>query len=279
MQAIYAPVWDGYELLDAGHGNKLERWGTTITIRPDSLAYFKPKHAMDYWLQQADFIFKTTHGVFGVWKPLTDKPLLWNVSYEELRFILSLKDTKHTGLFPEQAVNWKTLQQNLRPGLTFLNLFAYTGASSIVAMQCGAEVIHVDSSKSVLSWAKENQLINSEGKMKLVHEDALLFLQRELKRGHRYDVIQMDPPAWGNSINGKKWKLEECLEGLLKTASGVLTERGMLILNTYSNSLSYAAIIALLKSIFPLKKIQAGSLNTKASTGKVLEHGLLFRVY
>jgi 23S rRNA G2069 N7-methylase RlmK/C1962 C5-methylase RlmI len=89
----------------------------------------------------------------------------------------------------------------------------------------------------------------------------------------------MDPPAWGNSINGKKWKLEECLEGLLKTASGVLTERGMLILNTYSNSLSYAAIIALLKSIFPLKKIQAGSLNTKASTGKVLEHGLLFRVY
>ena len=118
--------------------------------------------------------------------------------------MLALKDTKHTGIFPEQAINWRLIKEKLGPGSKFLNLFGYTGASSLVGMLQGAEVIHVDSSKSVLGWANENRTNNAAGIMKLVHEDALLFIQRERKRGAQYDVLQMDPPAWGNGKQGKK---------------------------------------------------------------------------
>jgi len=279
LQTIYAPPWDAYELIDAGKGQKLERWGSLVTIRPDSMAYFQPKYDMDNWLQQADFVFHPSQGVFGEWKALTQKPFRWTISFEGVNFMLALKDTKHTGIFPEQAINWGFIKEKLGPGSKFLNLFGYTGASSLVGMLQGAEVIHVDSSKSVLGWANENRTNNAAGIMKLVHEDALLFIQRERKRGAQYDVLQMDPPAWGNGKQGKKWKLEDCIEGLLSAASGILKEDGVLLLNTYSSALRYDSIINLLSHQFPNKKIQSGALKSKAKSGKVLEHGYLFKVY
>lgn len=279
MQSIFAPKWEDYDLLDVGDGQKLERWGSTITIRPDTLAYFKPKYTMGAWLDQVDFIFQSSQGVFGEWKSVTNKPARWTIQFEGVSFLLSLKDTKHTGVFPEQAINWSMIKQTLTANQKFLNLFAYTGASSLVGMSLGAEVIHVDSSKSVLRWANENRLLNNEGSLKLVHEDALLFIQRELKRGNLYDVIQMDPPAWGNGKSGKKWKLEDCLYQLISLAAGILKEEGVLILNTYSAAISYEVIFQMLENQFPHKKMKSGALKTKAKSEKVLENGLIFQLY
>ena len=270
---IYAPSWDSYELIDAGNGSKIERWGTYITIRPDVNAYFKPELSYKAWLDKAHFEFLENKGAFGNWKRLKEGPEEWIINYNELQFILQLRQTKHTGVFPEQSLNWTKISSFLNEGDQFLNLFAYTGASSVAALGAGATVFHVDSSKSALTWAKENQLANGFNSAKLVLEDALVFMDREIKRQRKYQLIQMDPPAWGIGTKGKKWQLENQIDLLIHRAAQLLDESGKLIVSTYSQKISSENLAEIAGFAFPNRKIESGILSTKSSSGKILEHG------
>lgn len=275
---IFAPSWEDYELIDAGGGEKLERWGTIVTIRPDINAYFRAEKTKSEWQKTAHFQFKEEKGTYGHWKNLSGIPEKWDVLYQNVRFNIRLKNTKHTGIFPEQTINWEKIKHLTTPETKFLNLFAYTGASSLIAGFMGAQVIHVDSSKSALTWACENFRNNNFSRGKLVYEDALLFMHREMKRKHRYNILQMDPPAWGIGTKGKKWQLENQLDTLLQHAANLLTEDGALLLTTYSPKITPESLGEIAAFIFPTKTVKTGVLCTQSTSGKVLEHGSLLHV-
>jgi 23S rRNA (cytosine1962-C5)-methyltransferase len=278
-QRIFSSDWPGYELIDAGGGEKLERWGDIITLRPEVNAYFKPELSKKEWLSKAHFQFSEAKGAFGSWKTLINKPLSWHMPYADFILQIHLKSTKHTGVFPEQAINWEKISLNSGPGVSFLNLFAYSGVSSLVALSKGAHVVHVDSSKTALTWAKENFTNNRFSGGKLVNEDAVLFMEREVKRNHKYDIIQMDPPAWGVGTQGKKWQLENQLDLLIHKAGELLTENGTLIVTTYSPKISADNLRELGAFVFPNKTVKTGVLCTKSRTQKIVEHGNLLHVY
>ncbi|MBI1838413.1 MAG: class I SAM-dependent methyltransferase [Flavobacteriia bacterium] len=276
---IYTQGWGDYELIDAGGGKKLERWGEIITIRPEVQAYFKSEIPFKEWEQKAHFEFILKNGQTGSWKKL--KPNFsenWNISYHSLQFHLELTKFKHVGLFPEQAINWELIHSKLNSNSKFLNLFAYTGAASLIARSTGAETIHVDSVKQLISWAKKNQELSSLENTKWVHEDALKFAEREVKRGNKYHGIIMDPPAWGIGAKGEKWKLEDKLELLISYAKNLLMPDGFLILNTYSPTISTKDIQRLASKHFDSQKIHVFELWMKTTTGKELYYGNGIRI-
>jgi 23S rRNA (cytosine1962-C5)-methyltransferase len=275
---IYADAPENYELIDAGGGQKLERWGEIITIRPERQAYFKSEIPFGDWEKQAHWKFIEKSGQKGVWKNLNSASKEWTFSRKVLNFKLELTQFKHLGLFPEQNINWQFIEQNLHPKQRFLNLFAYTGASSLIARSKGAEVFHVDSVKQLLGWAKSNMESSNQTDIKWVLEDALKFAKREAKRGNKYYMIQMDPPAWGLGAKGEKWKLEDKIEELIRTAHEILEPKGWLILNTYSPSLKLAQTRSLVKQIFRTEPETAAELWMKTSSGKDMYFGDLVRV-
>lgn len=276
---IYTDFWDDYELIDAGGGKKLERWGSILTIRPEVQAYFKSEKTFKEWEQIAHFEFISNGGQSGKWKALKkDIPSEWQIKFNALSFQLELTKFKHIGLFPEQRTNWDFIAENLKPNDKFLNLFAYTGAASCVARSTGAEVIHVDAVKHLISWARTNMEKSKLEDIKWVLEDALKFAGREQKRGNKYKGIIMDPPAWGLGAKGEKWKLEEKLEELLVTAESLLTKDGFLIMNTYSPTVDLKMIQRLAHRIFSKRKFEVKELWMKTTTGKDLYYGNLLRV-
>lgn len=238
---LLATFPENYELIDAGGGKKLERWGEIITIRPEHQAYFQAALPLNDWKKQAnwEFIPEKEGALSGQWKALNNsQQRTWEIAIENAQFQLSLTSNKHLGLFPEQQTNWEFITQFLNPSKRFLNAFAYTGAASVIGRLTGAEVIHCDSSKSIIEWAKTNQALSEVTGIKWVLEDALKFIQREVKRGNKYDLIQLDPPAWGIGSNGEKWKLEEKLAELIQSSYELLHPKGVLIINTYSPKLT-----------------------------------------
>lgn len=276
---FYTQGWDDYELIDAGNGKKLERWGSIITIRPEVQAYFKPGETYEKWLEMAHWEFIETTPQTGEWHALkSGKPQQWQISYGRLRFQLELTRFKHVGLFPEQRFNWDFIKLRINPETRFLNLFAYTGAASCMARKMGAETLHVDSAKSLLTWAHTNMELSHLSDIKWVHEDALKFAERELRRGKRYHGIIMDPPAWGTGASGEKWKLESKLPELVEAAQGLLAKGGFLILNTYSPSISVPDLAQLAEDYFNAKHIELGELWMRSSTGKELYYGNLLRI-
>lgn len=276
---LYTKGWDDYELIDAGGGKKLERWGEIITIRPEVQAYFKSELSFKEWEEKAHFEFISKGGQSGFWNSLKDDiPENWTIRWNQLTFHLELTKFKHLGLFPEQAINWEMIASQLNSNSKFLNLFAYTGAASLAARSTLAETIHVDSVKQLISWAKTNQELSGLENTKWVHEDALKFAEREVKRGNKYDGIIMDPPAWGIGAKGEKWKLEDKLENLLSLAQSLLNKNGFLILNTYSPTISTKDIDRLSQRYFPKSSIQLFELWMKTTTGKELYYGNGIRV-
>jgi 23S rRNA (cytosine1962-C5)-methyltransferase len=275
---IYADFCSNYELLDAGGGQKLERWGDVITIRPERQAYFKSEIPFTEWEKIAHWKFVEKSNTKGTWKNLNPGPKKWEFPTQGLKFILELTQYKHIGIFPEQNINWNFIQQNLGEGKRFLNLFAYTGASSIVAKSTNAEVLHVDSVKQLISWAKSNMEISHLSDIKWVLEDALKFALREEKRGNTYDMIQMDPPAWGLGAKGEKWKLEDQLEKLVQTSYSILNRKGWLILNTYSPSVPLGDSRRIVEQIFKKKANTCSALWMKTKTDKELYYGDLIRI-
>jgi len=205
--SIFTDHWSDYELIDAGGGKKLERWGKIITIRPERQAYFHSGLPFADWSKMAHWQFEEITTSKGKWKALKPAPTEWTFHYSPFRFQLRITPFKHIGLFPEQRTNWDFITQNLRTEQRMLNLFAYTGASSIAAKKTGAEVVHVDSVRQLIQWSSENMEASGLDQIKWVCEDALKFAQRELKRNNTYDFIQMDPPAFGLGAKGKSGNL------------------------------------------------------------------------
>jgi 23S rRNA (cytosine1962-C5)-methyltransferase len=279
MKKLYTSGWSDYELIDAGGGKKLERWGKIITIRPELQAYFKSEKPFDKWNQMAHWEFIPKGAQSGNWKALKkDAPSEWSISYKDLSFNIQLTKFKHVGLFPEQSINWDFIKERLNKDSKFLNLFAYTGAASLSAKNAGAETLHIDSVKQLISWAKENMVSSQLENIKWVHEDALKFAAREVKRGNSYDGIVMDPPAWGIGAKNEKWKLEDKLDELMSNAKALIGKKGFLILNTYSPKVDLETMERLAHRYFSHREFEVSELWMKTTTGKDLFYGNLLRV-
>lgn len=278
-QQLFSDPWNDYELIDAGGGKKLERWGGIITIRPELQAYFHSGIPFEEWKKMAHWEFIEKKSNKGVWKCLKKgAQTSWDIRYKRLTFKLAITKNKHIGLFPEQKTNWEYLEDHLKGDDKFLNLFAYTGASSCVGRHIGAETYHLDSVKPIISWAKENMDRSRLMNIRWVHEDALKFVNREQKRGNQYKGIQMDPPAWGLGAKGEKWKLEDKLDELLSATSSILSNDGFLIMNTYSPSVEQSTLKELMSLYFPERFSSVQGLHMKTTSGKHLYFGELARV-
>ena len=272
--------WNDYELIDAGGSKKLERWGEVITIRPEVNAYFSAKKPLSAWRKHADWEFlENGKQKAGKWIPLKkNAQKSWVFSHEALKFHLKLTKFKHVGLFPEQEDNWRFIENHLKKGDRFLNLFAYTGAASIFAKSCGADVIHVDAVKQLITWAKENMLSSGLEGIRWVHDDAFKFAKRCEKRGQKFDFIIMDPPAFGIGANKERWKIEDKLQELLSTANTALASKGRLILNTYTPKLTKSDLQRLTKTVFSNDNVSIEELWRMTTTGKKLHFGIVVRV-
>ena len=232
-----------YELIDATDGERLERWKDIILIRPDPQIMWSGKRTDKRW-KCADAIYHRSSSGGGYWEMLKNVPKAWSVDYKDLTFRLKPMDFKHTGLFPEQAVNWDLMSKNIEmanPPVKVLNLFAYTGGATIACLKAGANVTHVDASKGMVNWAKENAIASnvSERPVRWLVDDCMKFISREIRRGNKYDGIVMDPPSYGRGPNGEVWKIEQQLGELLKLTSQILSDDPLFfLLNSYSGGIS-----------------------------------------
>jgi 23S rRNA (cytosine1962-C5)-methyltransferase len=274
-----------YELIDSGNRRKLERFGKYIFDRPEIEADWQPKVNKSEWLK-CDWRFYEEKGKKGHWTNKTNAPLEWTIdyAYQDLSLKFNLKSTafKHLGIFPEQAENWKFMQRELakyKGEVKVLNLFAYTGAASVVAAAAGAQVTNVDSVKQVLNWGRQNAESNSVENIRWILEDARKFVQKAIRRGEKFQGVIMDPPAFGYGANKEKWKLENDLQLLLEDVVKLLhPKRHFFILNTYSLKLPLPKLKNMLRKVegFPTK-YDATILGLKSSKGQVLPLGNLIR--
>ena len=232
-----------YTLLDMANGQKLEKWGPYILERPDPQIIWPTKQNEKLW-SSADAVYHRSKSGGGAWEIKKELPASFAVKYQDYQFLLKLMGFKHTGLFPEQATNWNllatTIQKANRP-LKVLNLFAYTGAASVVALKNGASVVHVDSSKGMVEWAKENVKVNHlETKpIRFIVDDCLKFVKREIRRGNTYDIIIMDPPSFGRGSKKEVWSIEKDLYDLINETKSLMSDDFVLfMLNSYSTGLS-----------------------------------------
>ena len=234
--------WKDYELLDTSDGERLERWGKYILIRPDPQIIWHQTAKHPLW-KKADGIYRRSSTGGGSWIK-NELPESWTISYGNLRFILRPMGFKHTGLFPEQAANWdwfSDLIQNANRPVKVLNLFAYTGGATVAAAAAGASVVHVDAAKGMVAQAKENAALSglAEAPIRYIVDDCKKFVEREIRRGNHYDGIIMDPPSYGRGPGGEVWKLEESLDEFLTLASQLLSDRPLFfLLNSYTTGLS-----------------------------------------
>ncbi len=245
-----ADNWQDYELIDTSSGEKLERWGKVRLIRPDPQIIWKTPKGADW--QKADAHYHRSNKGGGQWETLKKLPESWQVNYDGLVFKISPTGFKHTGLFPEQAVNWglfrKLIREAGRP-ISVLNLFAYTGGATLACLQAGAAVCHVDASKGMVQWAKDNAALSglSDRPVRWIVDDCEKFVQREIRRGHHYDAIIMDPPSYGRGPGGEVWQLEEKIYDLLSLCTGVLSGKPLFFaLNSYTTGLSPSVMAHLL---------------------------------
>lgn len=237
-----AENWEDYELLDTSDGERLERWGEYILIRPDPQIIWRGAASHAAW-RQADGIYRRSQSGGGSWVK-NDLPESWNIRYRDLRFVLRPMGFKHTGLFPEQAANWDWFGGLIRKAgrpVKVLNLFAYTGGATLAAAKAGAAVVHVDAAKGIVAQARENAQLSGLGDapIRWIVDDCKKFVERELRRGNRYDGIIMDPPSYGRGPGGEVWKLEDSIDGLISLAAGLLSPDALFFLvNSYTTGLS-----------------------------------------
>lgn len=234
--------WKEYELIDAEGGERLERWGKYILVRPDPQIIWKGERKNKLW-KNADGIYRRSSGGGGGWVK-SKMPEQWTLDYGELKFRIKPMGFKHTGLFPEQAANWdwfSGLIKNAQRPVKVLNLFAYTGGATMAAAKAGAQVVHVDASKGMVAMAKENAALCglSDAPVRYIVDDCKKFVEREIRRGNKYDGIIMDPPSYGRGPNGEVWKLEDNIDEFVSLVSRVLSDEPLFFLiNSYTTGLS-----------------------------------------
>ena len=249
-----ANQWKDYECCDAGDGEKLERWQNIILRRPDPQAVWKrTEHAG--WNRVHAHYHRSNRGG-GSWEFKQAVPQTWTVSYKELTFKVSPTGFKHTGLFPEQAVNWDWMQSKIRKAkadgrpVRILNLFAYTGGATLACAAAGASVCHVDAVKGMVDWARTNAKLSglSDKPIRWIVDDAQKFISREIRRGNHYDGIILDPPSYGRGTNGEMWKLEDCIYDLMESCTQLLSDKPLFVLlNSYTTGLSASVMSYLLQ--------------------------------
>ena len=229
-----------FEIIDASNGNKLERWGNIYLLRPDPLVMWNNTDLKSKYQNIINSVYYRSNTGGGHWEDKKHVPESWIVSYRDMKFNIKKMGFKHTGLFPEQAINWNYIRERIskeKRDISVLNLFAYTGGATIASMLAGATVVHVDSSRGMVDWAKENVKVNNldETKIRYIIDDVLKFVKREIRREHKYDVIIMDPPAFGRGANGETWIIEKNLYELLELCQELLSDNPLFMLvNSYS---------------------------------------------
>lgn len=235
--------WKDYEILDMADGKKLERWGNFILNRPDPQIVWKEKSFPNKWDFVHSVYYRSNKGG-GHWENKKDIKDTWQIKYKDLTFNIKQMGFKHTGLFPEQAVNWDYMIDKIKQSnrkIKVLNLFAYTGGATVACAYAGADVVHVDASKGMVSWAKENIVSSGleDRYVRFIVDDCIKFVEREIRRGNKYDAIVMDPPSFGRGANGEVWNIEESLFKLIKLCQEVLSDNPLFFLiNSYTTGLS-----------------------------------------
>lgn len=295
MQILFPTYWKDYELIDSGDFEKLERFGQYILIRPEPQAIWKPAMVREEWFKKAHAHFSreqkdkfrfSEDEAKGGWKKLRDMPENWSVNYQynglNIDLRLALTSFGHVGIFPEQGENWNFIYDTLtyfhldKPKV--LNLFAYTGAASIVATSAGAVVTHCDASRPGLNWANQNMQLNRLDGIRWVYEDALKFIRRESKRGNRYHGIIMDPPPYGRGPEGEKWTLQEKLDEIVMLAESILEpEKSFFILSMYAAGLPSMVGLNVVKTHFHEVDMQWGEFCLKAYNSRNLPMGTFVR--
>ena len=251
-----ADQWKDYELIDCSEGERLERWGDHILIRPDpQIIWSTPKNNRLWRSADARYLRSSTGG--GRWEVYRPLPESWSVRCGNLTFHVKPMGFKHTGVFPEQAVNWiltaEQIKKAARP-IKMLNLFAYTGCATVSALAAGASVTHVDASRGMVAWAKENAAASGVGDcpVRWLVDDCKKFVERELRRGNKYDIILMDPPSYGRGPGGEVWKIEDEIFPLCSLCAGLLSEDPVLfMINSYTTGLSPSVMRYILSSVLP----------------------------
>lgn len=274
--------WKEYEVLDAGNKTKLERWKNIILDRPDPVAIW-PREDEQLW-KKADAVYHRSSKGGGQWefkKPLEE---FWTIRYGELLFKISPTGFKHTGLFPEQAANWDFIMNSIRTAaadgrddIKVLNLFAYTGGATMAAAKAGAsEVVHLDASKGINQWARENMMLNhlEDRKIRFLVDDVMKFIRREIRRGRKYDAIIMDPPSYGRGPNGEVWKIEDSIFDLISEASQLLSDNALFFLvNIYSTGFPLSSLQQTMDKI--LVRQHGGSVETGETLLPITSGGVL----
>lgn len=262
--------WKDYICLDAGSGEKLEYWNGVILRRPDPQAIWPVNTDSDLWNNPNGHYYRSDKGG-GHWEFKKKLPEYWTVSYKELSFKVSPTNFKHTGLFPEQAVNWDFMIDKIKKSnrdIKVLNLFAYTGAATIACSYAGAvEVVHVDAAKGMVEWAKENMKLSNleNNRIRFIVDDCLKFVERESRRGHKYDAIIMDPPSYGRGPNGEVWKFEDNIYHLIKACLTILSDNPLFFsVNSYTTGISSTVLENILKTtilpVYPNGTVEAGEV-------------------
>lgn len=261
-----AATWKDYALLDSGDFEKLERFGDVVMVRPEPQAIWR-KGEKTSWTN-AHAVYSRT-GREGDWELKTKVPSSWSIAWGKLTFKIGMTNFKHTGLFPEQATNWEWILEHVKPGMKVLNLFGYTGGATLAAALAGAdEVVHLDASKPMITWGKENQKLSGleAKKIRWIEDDARKFIARELRRGNQYDAIFMDPPAFGRGPEGEVWKFEEHLAPLIEDCAKLMKpDRGLLLVNAYSLGFPALAVENIVRGTLPKAKLESVELTLRES--------------
>lgn len=281
-----ATDWKDYELIDTGGGEKLERWGDVVLRRPDPQIIWPLERETDEWRNVHGHYHRSSSGG-GQWDMKKPIPERWIIEYQDLKFYIKPTSFKHTGLFPEQAVNWNWMMNKIRNAnrpIKVLNLFAYTGGATLACASAGAEVCHVDAAKGMVQWAKENAQLSGlqSHPIRFITDDVFKFVQREQRRGNKYDAIIMDPPSYGRGPGGETWKLEQSLYPFLEFCTTIMSDNPLFLqINSYTTGLSPTVLSNMLN--MTMKKRYGGKLSCGevgipiTKSGMVLPCGILGR--
>ena len=275
---ILANEWKDYKIIDMADGQKLEKWGNKILSRPDPQIIWKNKSFPDKW-KKVDAIYNRSKSGGGSWKYNQKLPSNWQIHYKNLTFNIKPMGFKHTGLFPEQAVNWDWMIHKIKSSqreIKVLNLFAYTGGATVACLSAGASVCHVDSSKGMVSWAKENVASSNlqDKKVRYMIDDVNKFVSREIRRGNTYDAIIMDPPSYGRGAKGEVWQFEDNIYDLVELCTKVLSDKPLFFLiNSYTTGISSTVLANLLHLTIAKKyagKVEAGEIGLPMENSKLV---------
>ena len=272
-----ADQWKDYEVLDTSSGEKLERWGDYFLVRPDPQVLWDTPKKLRQWKKPNGHYHRSSKGG-GQWE-FFDLPKIWDIQYKDLKFHLQPFSFKHTGLFPEQAVNWDWFSDKIRKAkkpVKVLNLFAYTGGATLAAAAAGASVTHVDASKGMVNWAKENAQLSGlrEKPSRWLVDDCVKFVEREIRRGNHYDGIIMDPPSYGRGPKGEIWKIEEKIYPFIELCTKILSDDPLFFLvNSYTTGLQPAVLSYMLET--QVKAKFGGSVNSDEIGLPVSSNGLI----